>query len=732
MKKTILYIFLLFLIAGCSSPKISDKTTSIPSLDELSSEWMDVATLCNLPSVMNFIGGLQSTPNILAFQFLTLPPHAQTGSITSWDESIAKVKSSDNWSCEILLEDQPLIADEIRWLPYEVQRKVFTDEIEMQSSTRMPVEQKGVFLRLTIENKSSESKEINLSMNAHGRVRSYSDEEWRNWGNKRPYDNEFTAQVNPDKKSILIQDKLSSSVVMYSFVNMPANINVTGDKGNVKWNIALKPNEKTDIDIVYAVDDNIDRVAKCANDWSTDFDKQFETAKSDWEERWLSMFTPDNKYFSGHLPTLVTDDSKISRVYYHGALIPLLLCRTGYPLSKNCFVTAGPRWANTLIYFWDLEMWANVWALLDPKSMKEQIIHWFSVDFHQCYAIECFTGKGAGPWYAANDFSIFRAIEAYIEVTGDKKFLQQMIHGETLLQHLDKIAIYFESRPLVKGSMLANYGSSGNLLECSPSYIEGISSLNAANVYMLRKTATYYEYSGQQDRAKELRSKAESLLQEVLTLYEDGQGVWNALNAKGEKVPIRHCYDYIVIGQALENDLSPKMKSEMNNFVETELRTRTWMRAMSLKDPAAEASDRPDHGPMGSYDGWPPMTMDVMCRFGEFGKALEFLYATEEITRQGPWSQAHEFLGPESRGYDPIVRTSSRGGQDANEGCGTAFTETVIRSFFGFRPDLSNNTPVLLSPDVPRGFKGELKHLQWKDKMYTITSDEKGVKMLAE
>ena len=121
-------------------------------------------------------------------------------------------------------------------------------------------------------------------------------------------------------------------------------------------------------------------------------------------------------------------------------------------------------------------------------------------------------------------------------------------------------------------------------------------------------------------------------------LYEPGQGVWNSLDTIGNKVPIRHCYDYITIGQALEKDLSPQIKSEMNNFVETELLTKTWMRAMSLKDPAAAKSDRPDHGPMGSYDAWPPMTMDVMCRSGAFDKALAFLKATEVITHQGSWA----------------------------------------------------------------------------------------------
>jgi hypothetical protein len=180
-------------------------------------------------------------------------------------------------------------------------------------------------------------------------------------------------------------------------------------------------------------------------------------------------------------------------------------------------------------------------------------------------------------------------------------------------------------------------------------------------------------------------------------------------------------------GQALENDLTPTTKMEMTGFVERELLTKTWMRAMSLKDPAAAHSDRPDHGPMGSYDGWPPLTIDVMCRFGMFDKAVNFLRAVEPVTREGPFAQSHEFLGPDSRGFDPLVRIANRGGQDFNEGCGAAFAEVIIRSFFGYRPDLPGDGLPLLAPLTPRGFNGQLRHVPFRGELYTLTSDAQGV-----
>jgi hypothetical protein len=225
--------------------------------------------------------------------------------------------------------------------------------------------------------------------------------------------------------------------------------------------------------------------------------------------------------------------------------------------------------------------------MLEPEGMKQMLIKWLSIDIHRCYAVDCMSGGQAGPWYAANDWSVFRSIEAYLGVTGDSLFLHQVVNGKTVLQHIDDIAGFYETRPLVKGNPLANYGGPGNLLECSPSYIEGVPSLNAANIYMLENTAAYHEQTRDSSRAGILRVKAKTLLPFVLSLYSPGQGVWDALDTAGNKVPIRHCYDYIMIGQALEKYLPSHTKTEMDHFVQSELRTRTWMRAMSLKDPAA-------------------------------------------------------------------------------------------------------------------------------------------------
>jgi hypothetical protein len=58
--------------------------------------------------------------------------------------------------------------------------------------------------------------------------------------------------------------------------------------------------------------------------------------------------------------------------------------------------------------------------------------------------------------------------------------------------------------------------------------------------------------------------------------------------------------------------LPPHVAAEMSAFVARELLVPFWMRAQSLNDSAASASNRSDHGPSGAYVGWPALTVRAM------------------------------------------------------------------------------------------------------------------------
>jgi hypothetical protein len=308
-------------------------------------------------------------------------------------------------------------------------------------------------------------------------------------------------------------------------------------------------------------------------------------------------------------------------------------------------------------------------------------------------------------------------------VTGDRAFLTEKIGGKTVLEHMDAIATHWKSlvRP---GQTLADYGEAENLLECVPTYIHEVPSFNAANVWMMRRTAALQEAERNTKRAEELRADADRLLRAVLTLYEPGHGVWDSLHRDGSRVEMRHVFDYSTVGLTITDDLTSDMRKEMTEFVERELLTDHWMRAQSLSDPAAKASDRPDHGPMGAFSAWPAETMATMCEFGQFDKALNFMHRIASVTEEGPFSQSRELLGTTR---DAQVRIALRGDQDYFVSSGASFAETIIRNFFGYQPDVLGGR--VISNSVSRGFEGRLLNVLHGKKLLEIDSTARGIEV---
>jgi hypothetical protein len=182
------------------------------------------------------------------------------------------------------------------------------------------------------------------------------------------------------------------------------------------------------------------------------------------------------------------------------------------------------------------------------------------------------------------------------------------------------------------------------------------------------------------------------------------------------------------VGTTVSEDLNPEIKTGMMSFADRELMTKTWMRAMSRQDPSAFDSDRSDHGPAGSYTGWPAKAAQATAEMGRFDKSLDMLQRFREaFTSAIP--QAIELTKVE--GEDGLqARVSTRAGASFAEVSGS-FAEVILNTFFGFRPDLEGKT-ALWHPQKPRGFTGCLSHVRWKAGLYTIVSDSQGLHMVNE
>lgn len=600
---------------------------AVPSLDELAGTWMPVGTLLNMPALNNFHGGLHAGTNLLSFSELTFPPLSLGGECL-----------------RLALNGINVQAHESRWYPYQIMRRATVGPIALQSTVRMAFEQQLVLIELQVTNTGDRTAAADLGVELGGYVRSYSGT-WQ-WTIPRQYDDfsAWSGNLADSGRVLAVADGSSPAAAAFAFPTPPDRLNPAGTSGSASWNMTLHPGQQRTIELVVATGTNAEAAAAAAVDARNRFKPLYEKAHASWEQRFRDAFTPGNKHFSGSLPVLDTKDQRLRELYYLSVVSVLESERTNFAeFFPRAYVTAGPQWGVTTTYFWDTSLFAPILVLLDPAMAREQAKHWLELGIYSGYAVDALSGELVGPWYSANDLSVFTMLLACVTLTGDMSFLNERAGSKIVIDHMEAIALHWQQL-LVPATGLADYGAPPNLLEEVTNYVNQVPSLNAANVWMMREVAALRQARGESSAAARLSQQADQLAARVLDLYVPGQGVWETVHNDGKRVPVRHVYDFDTIGRLLADDLTPAMRSEMKGFLTGELLAGGWIRALSLSDEDAAASLRPDHGSNGAYDTWPALAAGVMGRFGEFGQMVQMLGDFAGVGAEGPFSQSHELV----------------------------------------------------------------------------------------
>ena len=631
----------------------------VPSLDSLAGKWLSGDEIVAYPSVTNTCGAIGTTENLTGFHFCNFPPIAQGGDAAVFH-----------------LNGKPIEAHSFRWFPYQVERTVLTaNGLELLSTTRLAENGQIVLIRLQVKNVGAQSVTAKFELKHPTGFRKYEGVwDWnnRNVNTKENFEHETQAQHE------IIHDMKTG--VITKITRLPFEP------------ITIRPGAVRTFEITCSFSN--ERM-------NEPFGKMFADARSGWERRWQDAFTPGNRRYSGNFPTLISDNPKLNRMYYMALMTLLQMERTNFKYSRRFFATVGPRYGTTLEYFWDTALFSTTYSLLDPRGFRENLKRWLTVDIHNHYAIDYLSGQGVGPWYAPNDYSMFTAFWNYATTTGDTEFLKD---------HRDRLLSWANAwKPRVApGEMLADWGDNDNILECGPDYVHMIPSLNAAHVGITKKVAQLLP----DDEADKLLAEVKPLASAVLNQYVIRSGVWQTKHRNGTSVVSRHVYDYLTIGMNMTDYLTPEMRHEMTDFVSRELVADGWIRAMSMSDPAAPISDRPDHGPKGSYCAWPALAALTMAKFGQFYEMKELLELCEAATWQGPFPQAFELIQMPLTGHW-IPRISLRGA-DYNETSGAAFAEAVIHGLFGIDFDIHGNV-ILDQSTTARPIMAQLLNVRTKD-----------------
>ena len=762
-----LFFFSMQTVVICSAVLLSSCTTSnrvsvplYPSLDKISGIWVSADTMAMEPSLRNFRGQAVCNRDMTSISWLASAPYSG-----GYHTGILKING-----------EVPM-ASMFRWQPYQALRKTQWKGLELYSSTRMLPDEDGLLWRIEITNATNEIKQVDVAIDVIGFVSKY-EGDWQWWypfpkmdgmvtkrdeevevvrkniglknytdslvidelvegkptGRKSavkfPTDNDIMNSPKYNsvgtRESVIINDHETPAVSGFIFKSKPDSLYTFNSGGTGIWKLTLKPGEKKTIEYAMGYGDDSKRLQTNLTNLATNFDQKFDGVKKIWEDRWHRMFEP-GQILSASFPILTTADTVASRVYYTGPLTMLYLMNTNLPQHKRVILTGGPKWGATISFFWDNTEWSTVQATVDPEMLKENLRSWIKIDPSKFYGVDNFGGGGVGNAYSANYYALFQLIRSYISVTGDYDFLHEQVDGKTVLETLQLYATNWErissygkpgcTDPVYK---LGDFGNDEwNLLECVPTYKNIVPSFNAGYIWMMRETTRLYDQTGDSSTAHLLESKAEVLKEQLLKLYA-GSGVWNCLYPNNKQVQVRHCLDFMFVGRFLSNDLSASMKKEMVAFLYDELITDHWMRAQSLLDSAAKNSDRPDHGPLGAFDGWPAGTMDALVQMGYPQNALDFYHAIAPVTLEGSWAQAHELWGDNKGNKNAKVRIAERGWHARDAIAGIGMSQVMLKCFFGFNPSVDGK---MIQEPGRINFKGTLHHVYYKGERYTITSD---------
>lgn len=694
----------------------------IPSLDEMAGDWIPMKDVENPPSIQNFNGIVlfyrdkDSGFDLTSFTSGN-PPELHSAANVLWHDSANKVYPT----IRLLIDGKIYPAVDCRWSAYRaLRRNLECNGLAVETDLRMVNEQYGILLRISVSNTGSSDRRTTLSLEVPGELQPDGIAALTYFASKKN---------NPERKVSHVTASVPSRA--------PDATCIKDGKIYWNWTVNIPPGgcKVLEFSSGHGSVKDRDQILARVSGWAGEFGARFNDCKKNWAQRWVDAFTPGNPHFSGHLPVLITDNAALRRNYYMGALTLLCLERTQCALHPRCFITQGERFEGTH-FLWDASLHATSWALLEPEGMKSVLRRYLVQNPRSTVTIDLMKKQGYdakqyqewGAGYSFHSSIVTKATLEYLQVTRDLSFLDERLeNGKTVLEQLDDIANDWKSLVL-PDSPLASYGENPNLLECCPDYIHRVPSLNAQAVWIMRQVALLHELHNNPVRAGALREEAARLLPAVLALYKDGDGVWYGLHKDGKRAELRHVVDYVYVGRALADDLTPTMRKEMTEFVRRELLTRDWMRAMSLQDAAALYSDRPDHGPLGCFDGWIPMTVETMWRLGYPREAFDFYCRSSEVTKEGPYVQAHEFFGPDRKAFDAPVRMAYRGGCLGASAGGVAMTDVVLVAFFGFSPSL-DGTSLIRDPRMPRPFQGTLTGLRYRGQLYQLQASDHGIQV---
>lgn len=534
------------------------------------------------------------------------------------------------------------------WRPDRVVRRAVVDGLEIVTTTVCVPGRTAVAIDVAVRNTTDADREVRLGLSAAARVTrsadAWLDAESPSERDTATADGERLVFGAPDAAAWSVQGLTGGSAALSGVAELPdqfdTGIGGNGRGGELAVSVSVPAGGTARTGYVHAIGLTERDATETYAAVAIDLPAAVAAAEEFWNRQLRAAFDPADGEFSGSLPVLDTASAPLRRLYWWAALGLIWFRRDfdGNVLGRS-YDTLMPNYWGTTTFIWDYSLSSVSHALLDPAEMRTQVRHWISLDIHSHFGTSSLTGGPVGRWYSVNDYAMTRLVHDYVRFTGDTAFLDELVGDETVAASVRQWATAWKA---LRGSTpLADYGEIDNLLECVSSYTHEVAGLNAANVWSMRAAADLLDLQGEAAASAELRAEADALLPAVVGRYLPGQGIFAAGQPDGTLLPVRHCYDFSVVGTTIAGDLAPGVRAEMVDFFRRELQTENWMRALSPWDPDASYSVRPDHQWNGAYPAWPADAGRALAALGAPEVLADWIEGLSRTANQGPMGQAH-------------------------------------------------------------------------------------------
>jgi hypothetical protein len=674
----------------------------IPTVESVQSSPMThrFGDLFNPPGLTNFLGCVQVDIDPVAIRSFAFPPFAMGDAVTAGLFVDGKFFPAHGAAVTFV------------WRPDRIERTCELNGLRLHSTTVLAVGKMAAIVRLSVENRSGTARKVPLKLGLRGGI-TKSVTPWNNA--VPPSETDNTVELDRSRGALRFTAKQSTAVLIQG---CPAARDVT--PVGLRLELELNAGESRHVDFISVIGETPTDAQRVYDTLAGGIEAEIARAHENWNAELRAMFTPGNDRYSGHLPTLETNDAEILKIYHLAAAgLAYFKRETPYSVHGRVYGTLLPRYWQTVTFLWDYSLSSVAHALLDPAVMKANLRRWMKLDVHKHFGTEFLTGAGVGPWYAVNDFAMSVIARDYLRFNGDRAFLGETVGDRRVADYLHKYAHNYGDFQTTSG--LADYGGLNNLLECVNTYLHEVASLNAANVFNLRFAAELADLRSDPAGARKLRETATALAERVNELYVPGRGYWHARFPDGSLREVRHVYDFFTVINTMGDLLSERQKREMVDFFRRELMTPTWLHALSPDDDDAMFSTRPDHQWNGAYPAWPPQAVMALYRAGEVDLAFDWLKGLSKSANQGPFGQAHfceSVIPPEAGG---AIKAPSDVPWINDWTCSSigSWTAVIIESIFGVQAGLG---AIDARPQFGRfDPKAVLRNVAWQGKQFTVT-----------